>query len=220
MASSESAPTVLNQERQPEVFSFWAFAHIHPQRMGWKVLYVVNMHQKEEKLSLCSRLSLETESEFKLRTLRWTIARAAVVGNIIWHIYNRHGEIVGRISYFSYKALVRERKGRPGLQAPRTDLFRSWFLEKFALTAWQMRRSVDSSLRNCSEEPDAWFIAIYKILKVFANFTLDNLMILLNSSKTDAISLQATSIWLLRPQACVKWLRIGVSFCFASFRIV
>ena len=130
MASSESAPTVLNQERQPEVFSFWAFAHIHPQRMGWKVLYVVNMHQKEEKLSLCSRLSLETESEFKLRTLRWTIARAAVAGNIIWHLHNRHGEIVGRNSYFSNKALVRGEEGEawtPGfVNTHNTDLFRSY----------------------------------------------------------------------------------------------
>ena len=138
MESSESAPTFLNQERQPQFFLFWAFAHIHPQRMGWKALYAVYIHQKTEKFSFGSRLSLETESDFKLRTLKWTIARAAVVGNIIWHIYNRHGEIVGRNSYFSYKALVRERKGRPGLPAPRTDLFRSWFLEKFALTAWQM----------------------------------------------------------------------------------
>ena len=135
-------------------------------------------------------------------------------------------KLLGAIAILVTRPLWGERKGRPGLQASRklthnTDLFRSYSWKKFALTAWQITRSVDSSLRNCCEEADAWFAAIHKILKVFANFTLDNLMILLNSSKTDAISLQAASIWfILRPQACVKWLRIGVSFCFASFRIV
>ena len=58
MASSESAPTFLNQERKPQFFLFWAFAHIHSQRMGWKAFYVIYMHQKKrEDKSLFSSFS-------------------------------------------------------------------------------------------------------------------------------------------------------------------